>query len=46
MNKGTNGRWRDLLTTDEVAQYDARATQLDPVLRTWLVRGRHAVEMA
>ncbi len=43
MHKGTNGRWRDLLTTDELAQYDARAARLDPVLRSWLEAGRHAI---
>lgn len=45
MYKGTNGRWRDLLTEEELAQYDARAAQLDPQLRTWVEHGRHALEM-
>jgi aryl sulfotransferase len=38
--KGTNGRWRDLLTDDELAQYEARAARLDPAFRAWLERGR------
>ena len=38
--KGTNGRWRDVLTEDDLAMYDAAAASLDPSLRTWLERGR------
>jgi aryl sulfotransferase len=35
-NKGTNGRWRDVLTDDDLAMYDAAATELEPELRAWL----------
>jgi hypothetical protein len=41
--KGDNGRWRDVLTADDLALYDAAAATLDPELRTWLEGGRHAV---
>ncbi len=38
--KGTNGRWRDVLTADEVAQYAATAAAvLTPDCRAWLERG-------
>ncbi len=40
--KGTNGRWRDLLTEDELAQYEERAARLDPEFRAWLEGGRDA----
>ena len=40
--KGTNGRWRDVLTDDDVALYDVAAATLDPNLRSWLEGGRHA----
>jgi aryl sulfotransferase len=43
--KGTNGRWRDVLTDDDLALYDAAASSLDPVLRRWLEEGRHAVNV-
>lgn len=38
--KGTNGRWRDVLTTQDLELYEARASELDPDLRGWLERGR------
>jgi aryl sulfotransferase len=41
--KGTNGRWRDVLTDDDLAMYDEAAATLDPSLRTWLEGGRRAV---
>ena len=41
--KGDNGRWRSVLTDDDLAQYDAAAATLDPALRQWLEGGRHAV---
>jgi aryl sulfotransferase len=44
--KGTNGRWRDVLTDDDLALYEKAAAALDPQLRTWLEGGRHAVRMA
>jgi aryl sulfotransferase len=40
---GTNGRWRDVLTDDDLALYEAAATTLDPTLRQWLEHGRHAI---
>ena len=43
--KGTNGRWRDMLTDDDLAIYDDAASTLDPNLRSWLEGGRHAVGM-
>ena len=40
--KGTNGRWRDVLTKDELAQYDERASErLSVEALTWLEHGRH-----
>lgn len=38
-NKGTNGRWRDVLTDDDLLLYEAAATRLDPDLRMWLEEG-------
>ena len=38
--KGTNGRWRDVLTSDDLALYEAAASKLDPELRDWLENGR------
>lgn len=41
INKGTNGRWRDVLTPGEVAEYEARAvTELGAECAAWLARGR------
>jgi aryl sulfotransferase len=40
--KGSNGRWRSVLTDDELDMYEAAAASLDPALRTWLEGGRHA----
>jgi aryl sulfotransferase len=41
LNKGTNGRWRDVLTKDDVAHYRARAAaELSPGLNDWLEHGR------
>jgi aryl sulfotransferase len=38
--KGTNGRWRDVLTPDEREAYDARAASvLSPDALAWLQRG-------
>lgn len=42
--KGTNGRWRDVLTDDDLELYDKAASTLDPQLRRWLEGGRHAPE--
>ena len=34
--KGSNGRWRDVLTADDLSLYDAAASKLEPSLRAWL----------
>jgi aryl sulfotransferase len=36
--KGTNGRWHDVLTDDDIALYETAATRLDPGFRRWLER--------
>ena len=37
INKGTNGRWRDMLTPAEVSAYEAKATkELGRKCATWL----------
>lgn len=38
--KGSNGRWREGLTGDDLALYDTAAVRLDPALRGWLEHGR------
>jgi aryl sulfotransferase len=40
--KGTNGRWRGLLTAEDLAQYETAAARLEPDLRRWLEDGRLA----
>ena len=43
INKGTNGRWRDILTPAEVAAYEARAIkELGPICARWLAEGHNA----
>ncbi|MBX3001725.1 MAG: sulfotransferase domain-containing protein [Caldilineaceae bacterium] len=43
--KGTNGRWRDVLTEDELTMYEAKAARvLTPDCRAWLEQGRVAWE--
>jgi aryl sulfotransferase len=40
INKGVNGRWHDLLTPADVAEYEARAkTELGPDCARWLATG-------
>ena len=40
INKGTNGRWREVLTPDECAKYDSRAlSELGPECAHWLETG-------
>jgi aryl sulfotransferase len=40
--KGTNGRWRDVLTSEEVARYQKRASELLPADAVdWLENGRN-----
>jgi aryl sulfotransferase len=44
LNKGTNGRWRGVLTAEELAQYErAVETQLSPEGRQWLEFGGERV---
>ena len=41
INKGTNGRWRDLLTKDDNEAYEARALkELGPGCANWLATGK------
>lgn len=43
INKGTNGRWRDVLTTDEISAYDSRAlAELGSNCSKWLASGSKA----
>ena len=37
---GSNGRWREALTDEDLSLYDAAAARLDPALRAWLEGGR------
>jgi aryl sulfotransferase len=37
--KGTNGRWRDVLTPEDLELYEVAVERLDPELRAWLERG-------
>lgn len=47
IHKGTNGRWRDILTTEDVAAYEARAmAELGPDCADWLANGRLAARQA
>ncbi len=40
INRGTNGRWTETLTPDDVAEYEARAAQeLGPECARWLATG-------
>ena len=41
INKGTNGRWRDVLNDDDLKLYDAAVTrELTPECASWLENGR------
>jgi aryl sulfotransferase len=41
INKGTNGRWRDLLTKEDAAAYEARAeNELGAECANWLAHGK------
>ena len=43
INKGTNGRWRDLLTPEDVQAYERRAlAELGPECAEWLATGKLA----
>jgi aryl sulfotransferase len=40
VHKGTNGRWRDTLTAEDVARYEAKAlSELGPECARWLAHG-------
>lgn len=42
--KGTNGRWRDVLTDDEIAAYHRRVAETLPAdAATWIENGRGAI---
>ena len=42
--KGTNGRWKDVLSAEELALYEEKAAQvLTPDCRAWLEQGRKAL---
>jgi len=38
--KGTNGRWRDVLTAEDLGLYETTVARLEPELRRWLEGGR------
>jgi aryl sulfotransferase len=41
LNKGFNGRWKDILTPDDLARYHALAERrLSPDARAWTEQGR------
>ena len=40
VNKGINGRWRDTLSPEDIAEYEARAVkELGPRCARWLATG-------
>jgi aryl sulfotransferase len=40
IHKGTNGRWRDVLTEEDIANYESRALEeLGPECAQWLASG-------
>ena len=40
INEGTNSRWRDTLSTAEIAAYEAKAVaELGPTCAKWLTQG-------
>ncbi|MGH6871327.1 MAG: sulfotransferase domain-containing protein [Rhizomicrobium sp.] len=43
INKGTNGRWQEALTKDDIARYEERAArEFSPALAAWVANGRLA----
>jgi aryl sulfotransferase len=41
INEGRNERWREVLTPEDIARYEARAArELSPALANWLAKGR------
>ena len=46
IHKGTNGRWRETLSAQEVAKYERRAAlELDSECAQWLATGEIVIEM-
>ncbi len=42
INKGVNGRWKDTLNVEEIADYEALAlSKLGTECAQWLVNGQH-----
>ena len=42
LNKGTNGRWKDVLSDEDLARYDALVKErLSPGAAAWIEHGRH-----
>ncbi|HVW32255.1 MAG TPA: sulfotransferase domain-containing protein [Acidimicrobiia bacterium] len=41
--RGSNGRWREALTADDLVLYEKMAAALDPGLRAWLEGGRETL---
>ena len=47
INKGTNGRWRDSLTAEDVERYEQKAIEeLGPECAAWLASGQMPIEGA
>ena len=45
--KGSNGRWRDVLTAEQLARYQRRIAEvLTPTVATWLEHGRLGAQTA
>jgi aryl sulfotransferase len=41
LNKGTNGRWRDVAAKDDLDRYDAKINaEFSPALARWIENGR------
>ncbi len=40
MHSSDNNRWREILTEEDLALYEEKASKLDPALRNWLENGR------
>jgi aryl sulfotransferase len=38
--KGTNGRWREVMTAEDIALYEQVAARMTPGLASWIERGR------
>lgn len=44
VNKGVNGRWRDVLTDEDNARYEAKAIEmLGPECAAWLAQAQHSL---